>query len=106
MQILLRRTDSTNGSGDDVKEDNDLCRVVTLSEACDDPKKVEFTVENLKPSEGGGRKWAEYVKGVVANFHGPLKGCGFDAVIATSVPIGKSYDGEFLYYFWTTLRNL
>ena len=63
--------------------------MVTLSEACDDPKKVEFSVENLKPSEGGGRKWAEYVKGVVANFHGPLKGCGFDAVIATSVPIGK-----------------
>ena len=82
MPISWRRTDN-------------LCRVVTLSEACDSPKKVEFTVENLKPSESGKPKWAEYVKGVVANFHGPLKGSGFDAVIATSVPIGKPHDGEF-----------
>jgi len=77
-----RRSDGANGA--------DLCRWVTLSDACDDPKRVEFSVDNLNPYEtsAGKPKWAEYVKGVVANFHSPLKGNGFDAVIATAVPIG------------------
>ena len=66
--------------------------MVTLSDACDDPKRVEFSVDNLNPYETSARKpkWAEYVKGVVANFHSPLKGNGFDAVIATAVPIGEA----------------
>ena len=69
-----------------------MCRLVTLCEACDDPKRVEFSVGNLRPAAEGGAgnpKWAEYVKGVVANFHAPLEGGGFDAVIASAVPLGK-----------------
>ncbi|XP_068243428.1 galactokinase-like [Palaemon carinicauda] len=69
------------------RNDTDVCRVLTLAENVDQPHHVEFQVPSpshpLKPHKPN---WANYVKGVVANFHGPLS--GFDAVITTSVPLG------------------
>jgi len=66
-----------------------VCRVETDpdSKATDDPKYVEFSVptpsSNIHP---GNPKWANYVKGVVAGFHGAVG--GFDCVFVSSVPVG------------------
>ncbi|KAL3878009.1 hypothetical protein ACJMK2_035649 [Sinanodonta woodiana] len=69
------------------RTDSGKCRVLTLAEAVDDPKYVEFPVPSAEePLEKGTPKWANYVKGVVANFIGTVY--SFDAVIITSVPIG------------------
>ncbi|CAG0903326.1 unnamed protein product [Darwinula stevensoni] len=59
-------------------------QVYTMSDAADEPRLVEFVVKDgLQP---GTPKWANYVKGVIANFHEPVK--EFQAVIITSVPLG------------------
>ena len=43
-------------------------QVYTMSEAADEPHLVEFVVKDgLQP---GTPKWANYIKGVIANFHG------------------------------------
>ena len=69
------------------KEDGEAtCSVVTYAKGCDEPKRVEFGCEN--PSKAQRSKWANYVKGVLANFHGTLNGTGFEAVILSSVPLG------------------
>lgn len=69
------------------RTDSGVCRVLTLTEMADKPLQVEFKVPTaacpLKPETPS---WANYVKGVVANFSGPLS--GFDAVITSSVPLG------------------
>ncbi|OWF47799.1 galactokinase-like [Mizuhopecten yessoensis] len=68
------------------KVDGGLCRVVTLADIKEN-KEVEFNVPTAAaPLQPGSPKWANYVKGVVANFKGDK--VGFDAVIITSVPIG------------------
>lgn len=59
------------------------CRVETLSDRADEPHYTEFAVAGLQP---GQPKWANYVKGVVAQMPDPCP--SFDAVIATSVPLG------------------
>nr|CAD7446880.1 unnamed protein product [Timema bartmani] len=68
------------------KNGSDICRVVTTCEAADAPLKAEFFAPSKDPPKPGTPKWANYVKGVLANFK--AKVTGFDAVVASSVPIG------------------
>lgn len=69
------------------KNDTDQCRVQSLADGIDEPKYVEFPVPSeASPLKPGTPKWANYVKGVVANYKGKVP--GFDCVIITSVPIG------------------
>jgi len=66
-----------------------VCRIETdpASKATDDPKYVEFNVPSASNMiEPGNPKWANYVKGVVAGFHGDVG--GFDCVFVSSVPVG------------------
>lgn len=64
-----------------------ICRVLTLSKSADKPYQVEFGVPSTAtPLTPGKPDWANYVKGVVANFPGDIS--GFDAVVTTSVPLG------------------
>ena len=53
------------------KTEGDTCRVETLAEGADDPTYTEFPTKSLSP---GSPKWANYVKGVVANFPGNCEG--------------------------------
>ncbi|XP_062979297.1 galactokinase [Elgaria multicarinata webbii] len=65
-----------------------IISIVTTAEEADQPKRVQFQV----PGEGGDLKpgeprWANYVKGVIQHYKaGPLP--GFNAVIASNVPLG------------------
>ncbi|XP_072169376.1 galactokinase-like [Diadema setosum] len=69
------------------KTSSGICRVMTTSDAADEPKLTEFPLPTSeKPLMPGLPKWANYVKGVVQNFKGSL--CSFDAVVVTSVPLG------------------
>lgn len=57
-----------------------ICRVETDSniQGTDKPKYVEFGVPSASsPIEPGSPKWANYVKGVVAGFHGKTIIFGF-----------------------------
>ncbi|XP_076472479.1 galactokinase-like [Babylonia areolata] len=65
------------------KTDSGTCRVQTLAEGVDEPNYTEFP---SKSPTAGTPKWANYVKGVVANFPGEVP--GFDATIVSSVPLG------------------
>lgn len=68
------------------KTDSGTCRVLTLANVGNESY-VEFPVPSNKATLSPGEpKWANYVKGVVANYKGPL--CSFDAVIISSVPLG------------------
>ncbi|XP_053231900.1 galactokinase isoform X1 [Podarcis raffonei] len=65
-----------------------IISIVTTAQGADEPKKVTFPV----PMEGatlepGEPRWANYVKGVIQHYQaGPLP--GFNAVIASNVPLG------------------
>ncbi|XP_043860195.1 galactokinase [Dromiciops gliroides] len=66
-----------------------LISLVTTSEHADEPKLVEFPVPTAEqPLEPGLPHWANYVKGVIQYYpaSGPLP--GFNAVVASSVPLG------------------
>ncbi|KAL8578288.1 hypothetical protein ACOMHN_005679 [Nucella lapillus] len=65
------------------KTDSGTCRVQTLAEGADEPTYTEFP---SKSPSAGSPKWANYVKGVVANFPGDVP--SFDATIISSVPLG------------------
>ncbi|KAI2658341.1 Galactokinase [Labeo rohita] len=64
------------------------CCVVTLTEAADEPRVVDFDLPNeLTPLLRGQPNWANYVKGVVQHYRAqPIP--GFRAVITSSVPLG------------------
>uniref|UniRef100_A0A671L603 Galactokinase 1 n=1 Tax=Sinocyclocheilus anshuiensis TaxID=1608454 RepID=A0A671L603_9TELE len=64
------------------------CCVVTLTEAADEPRVVDFDLPNeLTPLLRGQPNWANYVKGVIQHYRAcPIP--GFRAVIASSVPLG------------------
>nr|XP_053626331.1 galactokinase-like isoform X2 [Cherax quadricarinatus] len=69
------------------KTNTSMCKVQTLSEFADKPLQVEFKPPSLStPLKPGTPNWANYIKGVVANFPGVVS--GFDAVVVTSVPLG------------------
>ena len=61
--------------------------VTSPGSGCDAPFEVKFKVSGLARQDDAKPKWANYVKGVVANFHGKVG--GFNAAVATSVPLGK-----------------
>lgn len=64
------------------------CCVVTLTEAADEPRVVDFHLPTeATPLSRGQPNWANYVKGVVQHYRArPIP--GFRAVIASSVPLG------------------
>ncbi|XP_078691188.1 galactokinase-like [Branchiostoma floridae x Branchiostoma belcheri] len=69
------------------RTDTGVCRVLTTAQDADEPKQVEFPVPSTAtPLQSGKPAWANYVKGVVANFKGEVS--SFDAVLASSVPLG------------------
>ena len=73
-------------------ESPNLCEVVTLKECgSEEENRSTFETVDLKYNEADKPKWANYVKGVVANFHESLDGKGFRALVATNVPIGRFY---------------
>ncbi|KAM9296702.1 galactokinase [Gastrophryne carolinensis] len=69
------------------REDGKIC-LLTTAEGADKPHKVEFEVpSSVKPLIPGTPAWANYVKGVIQHYRAsPVP--GFNAVIATSVPLG------------------
>ena len=63
MVTVMVGTKSTSGT----------CRVRTMAEAVDEPKSVEFPCPSAdEPLKPGKPHWANYVKGVVANFIGKV----------------------------------
>lgn len=63
------------------------CHVVTSANGADKPHNVDFPLpSDSAPLSPGQPSWANYVKGVVANFKKPIP--AFNAAIATSVPLG------------------
>jgi len=83
------------------------CRIVTNSDIKGEDNKV--TEINPSQPEKGSIQWANYAKGVIANFHdkNALKS-GFDAAIVTSVPIGGglSSSAALEVSFYTLLEEL
>ncbi|XP_068120355.1 galactokinase [Hyperolius riggenbachi] len=69
------------------RNDGKIC-LVTTAEGADEPQKVEFEAPREdKPLAPGTPKWANYMKGVIQHYRaGPIP--GFNAVVATSVPLG------------------
>ncbi|XP_012283926.1 galactokinase-like [Orussus abietinus] len=64
------------------------CVVVSFAEGiADEERRVEFSCENRFLVKPGEPKWANYVKGCVANFSCSLR--GFKAVIVSTVPMGS-----------------
>ncbi|XP_051175831.1 galactokinase-like isoform X2 [Leptopilina boulardi] len=68
--------------------ENSVCRIISICNAIGDKNEVEFDIsdrENLKPTDP---KWANYIKGCIAQF--PYDGIlpGFKAVIVSTVPVG------------------
>ncbi|KAK3728541.1 hypothetical protein QZH41_011618 [Actinostola sp. cb2023] len=69
------------------KTDDDTCSIVTSANGADQPHQINFPVPSASsPLSPGDPSWANYVKGVIANFKNPVP--GFKAAIATSVPLG------------------
>ncbi|XP_056626573.1 galactokinase [Triplophysa dalaica] len=70
------------------KTSDQNCCVVTLTEAADEPREVDFHLPSeLAPLLRGQPNWANYVKGVVQHYRvRPIP--GFRAVITSSVPLG------------------
>ncbi|XP_039283612.1 galactokinase [Nilaparvata lugens] len=65
---------------------NDI-QIKTLAENVDQPTMTSFPVPSVtEPLVKGDLKWANYVKGVIANFKGEVP--GFDAMFISSVPVG------------------
>lgn len=54
--------------------DLNICRIETdlTGKATDQSKYVEFNVPSASSIQPGNPKWANYIKGVVAGFHGGL----------------------------------
>lgn len=69
------------------KKDGNVCQLGTSAKGADEPKMITFPVPTQdSPLVPGKPSWANYVKGVVANF--PEQIPAFDAMIASSVPLG------------------
>ena len=69
------------------KTDGNVCQLGTTSKGADEPLMITFPVPTpSSPLVPGKPSWANYVKGVIANFQGKVP--AFDAMIASSVPLG------------------
>lgn len=65
------------------KTSGQKCCVVTLTEAADEPKMVDFDLPNeLTPLLRGQPNWANYVKGVVQHYRGNLLRLSFFVYLA------------------------
>ncbi|XP_012256438.2 galactokinase-like [Athalia rosae] len=62
------------------------CVLITMSDAIGTISRTEFDISNRDALKPGEPKWANYIKGPIANFTCTLP--GFDAVIISSVPVG------------------
>ena len=59
-----------------VRTNEKVCHVKTISETVDHPTTTQFDIPTTEsPLKPGNPKWANYVKGVVANFHGNYISC-------------------------------
>lgn len=67
------------------KNNSNSCHIKTLHSNFDETP-VEFPTPSVGPLKPGLPKWANYVKGVVANFRGTVE--GFNAIIISNVPLG------------------
>ena len=69
------------------KSNGDVCHLGTCAQGVDEPHVITFPAPTPENSLAPGKpSWANYVKGVIANF--PEQIPAFDAAIATSVPLG------------------
>lgn len=69
------------------KTDGNVCQLGTNTKGADEPLMITFPVPTPdNPLVPGKPSWANYVKGVIANFPGQIP--TFDAMIASSVPLG------------------
>eukprot|EP00079_Xenopus_tropicalis_P018866 XP_012807998.1 PREDICTED: galactokinase isoform X1 [Xenopus tropicalis] len=68
--------------------DDGQISIVTTAEGADEPHMVDFEAPKQgKPLVPGAPKWSNYVKGVIEHYRGgPVP--GFNALIASSVPLG------------------
>lgn len=55
------------------KTSSGVCSIVAAVPEADEPQKVEFPVPSKQALLPGSPKWANYVKGVIANFHAVSK---------------------------------
>jgi galactokinase len=55
------------------KTSSGVCSIVAAVPETDEPRKVEFPVPTKQALLPGSPKWANYVKGVIANFHAVSK---------------------------------
>ncbi|XP_015511364.1 galactokinase [Neodiprion lecontei] len=62
------------------------CVVITMSGSIGHVDRAEFDISNRDEMKSGEPKWANYVKGPIANFTCNVP--GFDALIISSVPVG------------------
>ncbi|ERL95343.1 hypothetical protein D910_12608 [Dendroctonus ponderosae] len=73
------------------KIDGDITTLVTTNPDADKPRKITIEMPNknalVRTIEHSGPKWCLYVKGVIANYHGPCPPA-FQGVIHSSVPTG------------------
>jgi len=63
------------------KTESGQCSIVAAVPEADEPRKVEFPVPSKHTILPGTPKWANYVKGVIANFHAASK---FELFVNTS----------------------
>lgn len=63
------------------------CSIISMSESLKSTSKAEFTIEKRELIKPGEPKWANYMKGVIANFPFNIT-TGFNAVVMSSVPMG------------------
>ncbi|RZF40255.1 hypothetical protein LSTR_LSTR007455 [Laodelphax striatellus] len=68
------------------KNGRDQIQIKTMSENMGEPTLTSFPIPSVEPLSKGDLKWANYIKGVIANFKGAVP--GFDAVFVTNVPLG------------------
>ncbi|XP_055332639.1 galactokinase-like isoform X2 [Paramacrobiotus metropolitanus] len=78
MTTIVAGAVNTNPSGKST--------IVTVARDADSPK--EITIDSGESLQSGQPAWANYVKGVLANFSESAKLPSFDAVIVSSVPLG------------------
>lgn len=70
------------GRANDAKK----CKIISVSEAIGTESRTEFDIANRQDMKPGEPKWANYMKGCIANF--PCDMPGFDAVVVSTVPVG------------------
>ncbi|KAK0084999.1 hypothetical protein PV325_005354 [Microctonus aethiopoides] len=63
------------------------CTVVSTSKSITTINKAEFDISNRGEIKPGEPKWANYIKGCIANFPGNIP--GFNALVVSTVPMGS-----------------